>query len=124
MFKQQLAEIDNMDNPMYSTEMVKMLQQGYEMQIQEYNSRLAQWEKDYPENNPNLLVKGWLNKFLSESSDVDFNAGLQQGQYGKKIFAKPEYEAKSYMWKLCYRAGKETAEALRAYANNWLKELN
>jgi len=38
-------------------------------------------------------------------------------------FADPKYEAKSGGWKLCYRAGKESVEAARAFAQTWLKGL-
>ena len=33
-----------------------------------------------------------------------------------------EYEKKPTEWKMCYRAGRETGEALRGFATDWLAE--
>jgi hypothetical protein len=52
-----------------------------------------------------------------------FNAELRNNNYGKKVFVKSEYEEKSSLWKLCFRSGKESVEAARAYAKSWLNEL-
>lgn len=123
MFKQQLKDIDDPDNPMYNSNMEGIMQQGYDQQIEVYNQRLAELDNEYPDNNPKPMIKKWLEKFLEETDDIDFNAQVVDGQYGKKVFAKQEYERKSSLWKLCYRAGKETTNACRNFAQNWLKEL-
>jgi flagellar biosynthesis GTPase FlhF len=122
-FKQQLKEIDNPDNPMFSKEMEDMYKQMYDQQMTEYNSKLAEWQNDYPENNPSLVIKSWLTKFMDETKHIDFNAQTAADQYNRQIFVKQEYERKSYLWKLCYRAGKEATGAGRAFAQTWLGEL-
>lgn len=121
--KRQLKEIDDPANPMYGSDTQNMIQQNYEQQKNEYMERLAQWEKDYPVNNNKALVKKWLEKFLSETDDIDFNAALKDNGYGRKIFVNPDYESKSSTWKLCYRTGKAATDAARSYAASWLKEL-
>lgn len=122
-FKDQLKEIDNPDNPMFSKEVADMYIQMYDQQMNEYNSKVAEWQKSYPENNPNSLIKSWLTKFLEETKDIDFNAQTAADQYNRQVFVKQEYERKSYLWKLCYRAGKEATDAGRSFAQKWLGEL-
>ncbi len=123
MQKKQLAALDDPKNPMFSKDMDAMQQQGYQTQMEEYKKRLALWEKENPPT-PNLLVQKGLRKFLDTSKDVDFSAALNSGSYGKKVFANPDYERKPSEWKLCYRAGKETVQAARAFAQQWLEELS
>lgn len=122
-YKEQLKEIDNPDNPMFSKDMENMYQQMYEQQTADYNNKLAQWEKDYPENKPGFLIKNWLNNFLNETKDVDFAAQTALDQYKREVFIKQEYERKSPVWKLCYRAGKEATDAGRKFTQKWLSEL-
>ncbi len=122
-YKEQLKEIDNPDNPMYSKDVENVYQQGYEQQMTDYNNKLAQWGQDYPENNPRSLIKNWLKNFLDETKDVDFSATTALDQYNRNVFVKQEYERKSYLWKLCYRTGKEATDAARKFAQNWLNEL-
>lgn len=121
-FKEQLKEIDDPDNPMYSAQMENTMKQMYEEQVKEYNEKVAQWEKDYP-SSPEPMIKTWLTKFLEGSKDVDFNAELAENQYGRKVFVKQSYENKPDLWKVCFRAGKETTGAARKFAETWLKEL-
>lgn len=122
MLKQQLKQLDDPSNPMFGKEMDAMMKQAYDAQMEEHKTKLAEWESAYP-TNPTPMIKKWLTDFLEASKDVDFSAELVQGQYGKKVFAKPEYEAKPSNWKMCYRAGKETVQAGRAAAQQWLKDL-
>ena len=122
-FKEQLKEIDNPDNPMFSKEVEGMYKQMYDQQMNEYNNKIAQWQQDFPENDPRSLIKAWLNKFLDETKDVDFSAKTAADQNNRQIFVKQEYERKSYLWKLCYRAGKGATEAGRSFAQKWLGEL-
>jgi hypothetical protein len=79
----------------------------------------SQNEKKYP-SDPNELVKKRLTDFLAVSAKVDFDAKLTSD----RMFVNPEYEKKSFEWKMCYRAGKEVVEAAREEAQKWLDELN
>jgi len=121
--EEQLKEIDNPDNPMYSPEYEKIIMQGYDQQMIEYKQKVAEWEKEYPENNPKGMIKKWLAKFLEVSADVDFNAQLAEAEHGKKVFVKSEYERKPDAWKLFYRSGKEAVKTGREIAQTWLNEL-
>lgn len=123
MFKEQLKEMDNPDNPMYSSEMDSYNDSAYEQQLDYYKKQVADWEKEFPINNPKPMIKNWLKSFLDRSSDIDFNAQLKDVK-GKKVFVNPEYEKKDYQWKLFFRAGKETIDAGRKFSQSWLKELS
>lgn len=69
------------------------------------------------------LTKLRLKEFLAFTADIDFNAQLIE-KNGRKRFADPKLEAKDDTWKRCFRSGKETITTARAYAQQWLKELN
>lgn len=120
--EEQLKQAEDPSNPMFSPEMDIYSQQGYEMQMDQYKKELAEWEIEYPLNNPNPLVKKWINAFLEKTNNIDFNAQLKT-EKGKQIFVNPEYERKDYQWKLYFRAGKQSVEAARKFAQGWLGEL-
>jgi len=122
MLEDQLKEIDNPNNPMFSAEMDQYSQMGYDMQMEQHKKDIAEWEAKYPINNPKPLIKTWLESFLEQSKDVDFGAQTAIDK-DKTRFVKQEYERKDNMWKLFYRAGKETTEAGRKFAQTWLGEL-
>ena len=44
-------------------------------------------------------------------------------KWGKKRFVNPIYESKNQEWKQGFRAGKEATEMARAFAKQWLSEL-
>lgn len=121
--EEQLKTIDDPNNTMYSPEMDTYMQEGYQMQLDQYNKEVADWEAEYPVNNPNGLIKNCLNEFMDKTKDVDFSAETAIDQYGRTVFVKQGYEGKGDLWKLCFRAGKETTEAARKFAQNWLSEL-
>lgn len=122
MLEQQLKDIDNPDNPMFSPEMDKYSQMGYDMQMEQHKKDIDEWGAKYPVNNPKPLIKTWLESFLEQSKDIDFGAQTAIDK-NRTLFVKQEYERKSNFWKLCYRAGKETTEAGRKFAQSWLGEL-
>jgi flagellar biosynthesis GTPase FlhF len=123
MMRQQLREIDNPDNPMYTSQMEDYEQQAYRTSMEEYNTKLAEWEREYP-TNPKPLIKKWLTKFLEVSKNVDYGAALKRGEEGKMLFVNADYEAKPPEWKMCYRAGRDVVHAGRTEAQQWLNELN
>lgn len=91
--EEQVKQAEDPGNPMFSPEMDDYSQQGYEMQMDQYKKDLANWEKKYPVNNPNPMVKKWIESFLEKSKDIDFNAQLKTKK-GKQIFVNPAYEKK------------------------------
>jgi hypothetical protein len=123
MLEEQLKEVDNPDNPMFSADMENMMQEGYKNELEFYNQEVAEWEKKYPANNPNGMVKQWLSEFIATSKDVDFNAKTALDEKGRTLFVKKDYESKDYLWKVCFRAGKETTESASKFAQAWLGEL-
>jgi len=123
VFKQQLKDIDDPENTMFTPEMDVYIKQSYDMQMEEYNKSVAEWEIEYPTNNPKPMIITWINTFLKNSSDINFNAKTVKNNDGKIKFVDQEYESKDGQWKLYYRAGKETVTAARTFAQNWLNEL-
>jgi phage-related protein len=86
-----------------------------------YRERLAKFEQDFPAD-VKTLVRRRLTEFLAQTSNVDFAAQLVN-KNSKMRFANAAYEQKPQNWKLAYRAGKETTEKARAFAEAWLGEL-
>jgi hypothetical protein len=122
MFKDQLKQIDDPKNPMYGPEMEAMQKQGHDMQVKAYQDDLKKWEKEYPAT-ADAMIKSTLKYFLDLSATVDFSAKLKKGQDDKMIFVNPEYENKPSDWKYIYRSGKESTDAARAIATQWLGEM-
>lgn len=121
LLKEKQAAMQDPKHPSHDMYMVSITSMN-EMTPEEYKAALQTFEKENPATVKSLL-KVRLNAFLDLTSDIDFNTQLvQKGDH--KIFADPQLEAKSYEWKLCFRSGKETVNAARAFAQEWLKELN
>lgn len=71
---------------------------------------------------PKVKLREALKGFLAATDGVDYGAAIQV-QNGRRVFANRALEAKPGPWKMAFRAGKEPAEAARAFARNWLAEL-
>ncbi|HRN27762.1 MAG: hypothetical protein IT276_05030 [Ignavibacteriaceae bacterium] len=121
--KEQLKEIDDPDKTMFKPEMDEYIKQGYQMQMDDYNKKLIEWENEYPKNNPNPIIKKWINTFLEKSSDINFDAKTSKAKDGKIKFVDQQYEYKDSQWKLYFRAGRESVSAARTFAQSWLNEL-
>jgi hypothetical protein len=121
MLQKQLKDYQDPDN-----ELIKLMVQGqktqYEFQLNDYREQLKKWQTDYPEN-PSLFIKRRLQQMLNATADVDYSAALTE-KNGKKYFVKPEYEHKPSNWKYAFRAGKDVTETARAFARQWMAELN
>jgi hypothetical protein len=117
-----LKDLDDPNNPLLSKEMNDMMKQSWDQEQVEYKRAVAAWEKEYPVS-PQVLVKKRLAYFLELSATVDFSAKLGKGEEGKMVFLNPQYEAKPYDWKLIYRCGKESVDAARSVAQQWLTEI-
>jgi hypothetical protein len=121
--KEQIKQLDEPDNPMFGNEMDAVLQEGYKQQVSEYERRLKEWAESYPEST-DWMIRDRLNYFLELSETVDFNAKLEKSKYGQMVFINPDYENMPSDWKLVFRAGRESVEAARKLASQWLQELN
>ncbi len=117
-----LKSVEDPNNPMYSKDVGKMYQQAYEGQLETFKKDSAEWDTQWPPDPKPMLIRR-LENFLEVSADVDFNAKVVRDKSGFTTFANPTYEGKSSDWKLCYRAGRETIEAARAAAKEWLQGL-
>lgn len=121
--KQMLIEYEKPDNPMFGKNYDDAMQQSYQYQMDDYNNKMTEWKTKYPEGKASFLVKEWLTLYLEKSKDIDFTAKTAANNYGKQVFAKAEYERKDYLWKMLFRAGKESVDASRSFAQSWLNEL-
>jgi hypothetical protein len=92
----------------------------YQQDVADYQKKLTQWQE---EQNPKVLIKRGLEKFLSDTGSVDFDAALSPDSSGKLRFVKEEYQHKDDVWKQAFRAGKPAVEAARRFAQEWLKTL-
>jgi hypothetical protein len=97
------------------------LSEGGMVDEEQYKQELKNFEEQWPATSKEL-VKNRLREFLTLTADIDFDAKLI-GSGRIKKFADPKLEAKNGDWKKCFRAGKETITAARAYAQKWLAEL-
>lgn len=90
--------------------------------VRSYQERLSKWEKEFPADHREK-IKTRLQKFLDLSATVDFDAELKVVG-NKKKFVNPAYEGKPYDWKQIFRAGRAVIEPARAFANDWMQDLN
>ncbi|NII29237.1 hypothetical protein HB364_29425 [Pseudoflavitalea sp. X16] len=108
-----------------NSQMIKLAVQGeqnqYNWRLKDYEDKLKSWEEHTPAG-VKALIKVRLQQLLKVTNDVDFNAQLTE-RYGKKVFVNREYEGKPSEWKMAFRAGKEVTNAVRAFATEWLKEV-
>ena len=120
-FRESLKQFENQDKS-NDAQMDAYIKQANAAATQEYKEKLAKFESEYPAGNPKALVRRRLQEFLDISANVDYNAKLvKKGDMWE--FANPAYENKDGKWKMAFRAGKETTEAARAVAKDWLKDL-
>ncbi len=121
--KQMEEQIERMAK---DSNMKSIMKQGYEQQAaydrKAFQDRLASYEKQYPAD-PRVLIAARLRQFLDATKDVAFDAKLLPAGGGLMKFADPQYESRSTYWKMCYRAGKAPVEAARAFAADWLRQL-
>ena len=117
--KAQLAEMEK--DPQTKAMLEQGLKGQHQKDVETYQKRLRQFEQDYPKD-LNALIAARLREFLKLTKDIDFNAKLVQRD-GKMRFADPALEEKPAEWKMGFRAGKPAVDAARAFATDWLKEL-
>lgn len=119
--KDMLASYEDKNHPKYAKNM-SAIRMMYDGDMKWYNNEIAKLEAKYPADIKSFL-KMRMQEFLDISATVDYNAELKQDGRLKR-FVNPAYERQSMNWKYCFRAGKETTEAARAFVQQWLKELN
>lgn len=120
-YKQWIRQYEDKNHPDHA-KAISSMQMMYDGDMKYYQGRIAKLDAQFPKD-IKAFIRMRLEEFLKVSADVDFNAELVQKGRLKK-FVNPEYERKHPNWKYCFRAGKETTEAARKFAEQWLKELN
>ncbi|HEY0680164.1 MAG TPA: hypothetical protein VGD17_17890 [Chitinophagaceae bacterium] len=117
-------ELSTIDDPNNRTVKMKIdnANRSNEQAKKMHTAAMQKFETEYPEN-PQPIIKKRLQQILDITADVDYEAELKEA-YGKKVFVNPVYEKKPMEWKLAYRSGKAATDAVRAFAEKWMKELN
>ncbi len=101
------------------------MRKPYEVEETEVKEAHAKWEENYPADYRVVVAKR-LRAFLALSATVDFGAKLvpcKDSWEHHSCFVNPAYEKQSDQWKRLYRAGKPAVDAARAFATNWLSEI-
>jgi hypothetical protein len=120
MLKEEQKALKNPKDPMHQMYLQNVAEGGMTDEEQ-YEQALKDFEASWPATAKDL-VKMRLREFLDKTADIDFDAKLVLSG-GRKKFADPRLEKKDGDWKRCFRAGKETIDAARAYARQWLNSL-
>jgi hypothetical protein len=120
--KKEIQALDDPNNPVIKRKR-DMADRNYQYQLKVYNDAMQNFEAKYP-SDPKPVLKQRLQEILSITADVDYAAELREGNKGEKVFVNADYEKKPSEWKLAFRAGKTATDAVRAAAQQWLKELN
>lgn len=100
---------------------IQMDASRYKTDNEAYNQLLKKWESNYPES-PAQFIRQRLVDFVAATKDIDYKAALVD-KNNKKFFVNPVYEKKNWKWKMGFRAGKETTETTRAFAESWIREI-
>jgi len=122
MQKEELAALKDPKHPKHKMYLQDVDDAGFGDDGDQHKQAVKDFEHDWPATVKDL-VKIRLKEFLAFTADIDFSAKLVE-KGGRMRFADPKLEAKDEAWKRCFRSGKETIAAARAYAQQWLKELN
>lgn len=118
--KKELAALDDPNNPVVKRRLDDA-DRSYQYALKRHAQDMQKFETEYPED-PKFLLKKRLQQMLDLTENIDYTAELKDANK-VKIFVNPEYEKKPKEWKLAFRAGKATTDAVRAAAQQWLKEL-
>jgi predicted transcriptional regulator len=123
VIQQMEASIEKTAKDPQTAEIMKNMFAQQATHDQETNKdELAKYEQEWPAD-PKVLIAARLHDFLNETGDLAFDAKLVDEGGGRRRFADEQFESKSDRWKLCYRAGKEPVDAARAFAKDWLRQL-
>ncbi len=120
--KEMRAQMERMESdPQQKGLMGQMAEMERAEEKKRHEAELQAWEEKLPAD-PRVLIRKRIEDFLVMSAGVDFTAKLvRRGELA--VFADEGYEKKPPEWKLCFRAGKEATAAARAFAEDWLSEL-
>ena len=114
-------QLDEMEKGDRRKEIEGLLKDQRDELIRQRSAAMIEFEKTYPAD-PRVLVALRLRRFLDVTKDIDFTA--QVVEKGKvRVFANDALEAKPAEWKMCFRAGKPSTDAARAFAQKWLNDL-
>jgi hypothetical protein len=103
------------------TQIASLLKEQRAEQVRQRDDAMKEFDKAFPPDH-RALVAMRLRHFLEATKDVAYDAQLVDKDK-KKVFANEVFEGKPTEWKLAFRAGKPATDAARAFAQNWLADL-
>jgi len=116
--RDQLTEMEKGDK---RKEIDGLLKDQRAEQVRQRDAQMVEFNKTYPAD-ARVLIAMRLRHFLDVTKDVDYAAQLvDKGKI--KVFASETFEAKPASWKMAFRAGKPATDAARAFAQQWLTDL-
>lgn len=114
-------QLDEMEKGERRKEIEGLLKEQRDEQLRQRDEAMKELDKMYPAD-PRSMVAMRLRRFLDVTKDVAYDARLvEKGKI--KVFDDPALEAKPSQWKLAFRAGKPATDAARAFAQQWLTDL-
>jgi hypothetical protein len=119
------AQLDAMEKGERRKQIEGLLRDQRAEQTRGRAQAMTEFEKIFPAD-ARTLIASRLRHFLEVTADVNFTAQLVDKTIGdskKKVFADAALEAKPAEWKMCFRAGKPSTDAARAFAQKWLGDL-
>jgi hypothetical protein len=120
-WKDMRAQLTDMETGPKRAAFENALRQQRVVQERERDVAMKELDAVWPADHRALLASR-LRHFLDVSKDVVYDARLIEKD-GTKAFADPVLEAKPKEWKMCFRAGKPSTDAARAFAQKWLNDL-
>jgi hypothetical protein len=120
MLREQVEDFKNPDSEMLGF-LVDAEKYNHQTAMQQFEASVQAWQQNYPEDH-RQMIRARLEKFLTVTGDVDYNAALHD-EYGLKKFNNATYERKPDEWKMAFRAGKPVVDAARSFATARLTEL-
>ena len=120
--KKEIQALNDPNNPTVKRKM-EQAKRNYDYQLKVHNDAMKNFEAKFP-SDPMPQIKQRLQEMLDMTANIDYAAELKEGDKGIKFFVNPAYEAKPLEWKLAFRAGKPATDAVRAAAQQWIRELS
>jgi hypothetical protein len=103
------------------TQIDALLKEQRAEQVRQREEAMKAFDKAFPPDHRTLVAMR-LRHFLEATKDVAYGAQLVDKDK-KRVFADETLEGKPSEWKLAFRAGKPATDAARAFAQNWLTDL-
>ncbi len=120
-WKDMRDQLTTMEKGERRTELDALLKEQRAEQVRQRDAAMKQFEQSFPADHRSLVAMR-LRHFLEATKDIDYGAQLVD-KGARKVFASETFEGKPGDWKMAFRAGKPATDAARAFAQQWLADL-